>query len=350
MIQSQLKLRLNVGQEHTLNEWLFCLTGVWNWAIRKIELNANNGIYFSANTFQNLLAYHGEKLGIPSHTLQGMLRSAHQSWTRCFKKLAGKPKLKGQRRPLNSIPFPDPLKTPTTHHITLPGIGSVRFHTQTIPGGPIKCGRLVKRASGWYLCLFIDATPNPIPRVASAQVGIDPGFNTLLTLSTGEKIAHPKELRMIERRLAQAQRGHNTALVARLHERITNQRKNRNHQLSRRLVSEHILIVFSTDHHRAVAHHFGKSVCDAAHAQLRRHLSYKSLLGGTDYVEVDSKCSTKTCSTCHALTGPTGLAGLRVRHWRCPACGTLHDRDINAARNTLSAGVGTTHEESYACA
>ncbi len=350
MIQTQLKLRLNTRQEITLNEWLFCLTGVWNWALRKIELNAKNTIYFSLKDFQNLLANHSEKLGIPSHTLQGMLAQAHDSWRRCFKKLARKPKLKGQRRPLNSIPFPDPVKAPTTYHIALPGIGSVRFHKQSIPDGKIKCGRVIKRASGWYLCLFIDAMPNSIPRLSNGQIGIDPGFKTLLALSTGEKVQHPKELRIVERRLAQAQRGHRRKLVARLHERIKCQRKDRNHQLSRHLVSHNILIAFSKDHHRAVAHRFGKSVCDASDGQLRRHLSYKSLVGGTDYVEVDSRFSTKTCSICGALTGPTGLAGFRVRHWRCSACGTLHDRDINAARNTLRAGVGTTHEESYACA
>jgi hypothetical protein len=70
MIQYQLKLRLNTKQEATLSEWLFMLTGVWNWAIRKIELDAANKIYFTPKDFQNLLANHGEKMGIPSHTLQ----------------------------------------------------------------------------------------------------------------------------------------------------------------------------------------------------------------------------------------------------------------------------------------
>lgn len=208
MIQSQLKLRLNASQEKTLNTWLFHLTSVWNWAIRKIELNANNKIYFSQKEFHNLLANHSEKIGVPSHTLQGMLAQAHRSWKRCFKKLAGKPKLKGRRRPLNSIPFPDPLAIPKDGRIALPGLGSIRFHKQWIPDGPIKCGPIIKRASGWYLCLFIDAMPNLIPRLASGQVGIDPGFKTLLALSTGEKVQHPRELHAVERRLAQAQRSH----------------------------------------------------------------------------------------------------------------------------------------------
>jgi hypothetical protein len=66
MIQRQLKLRLNASQEHQLQIWLFQLTGVWNWAIRKIEQDAKDGIYYSQKGFHNLLANHGKKLGILS--------------------------------------------------------------------------------------------------------------------------------------------------------------------------------------------------------------------------------------------------------------------------------------------
>ena len=62
-----------------------------------------------------------------------------------------------------------------------------------LPEGRIKCGRMVKRASGWYLCLFIEAEPKKIERIASGVIGIDPGFNNLLTTSGGEVIEHPRE-------------------------------------------------------------------------------------------------------------------------------------------------------------
>src|SRR5215467_7225049 len=100
MIQRQLKLRLNSSQEAHLQTWLFQLTGVWNWAVRKIEQDAKDGIYYSHKAFQNLLADHSKKLGIPSHTLQGMLDTAYTAWERCFKRLAKKPRLKGQRNKL----------------------------------------------------------------------------------------------------------------------------------------------------------------------------------------------------------------------------------------------------------
>jgi putative transposase len=344
MIQRQLKLRLNSTQEQTMQDWLWHLTGVWNWAVRKIEADAKDSIYHTRTSFRNLLADHGKKLGIPSHTLQGMLDTAYTAWERCFKRIARRPRLKGQRNKLASIPFPDPFKAPCGPRIHVPGLGSVRFHTQDIPAGKIKRGRIVKRASGWYLCLVIDAQPSTIPHVGHGSIGIDPGFSTLLTLSTGEKIAHPHELRQTEKRLAQAQRGKRKRLAARLQERLANQRTDRNHKLSRRLVSENGTIVWSKDAHRGIAKSFGKSVASAAHAQLRGMLAYKCTTSGRQFHEVPSRNSTKTCSACGSLSGPTGYAGLSVRQWQCADCGSAHDRDVNAAINTLHAGVGTTHE------
>jgi putative transposase len=229
--------------------------------------------------------------------------------------------------------------------VAIPGLGKVRFHKQEIPEGKIKCGRMVQRASGWYLCLFIDAQPKAIERTSQGQIGIDPGFKSLLTTSEGERIEHPRELEAGALRLAQAQRGKDKDLTARLLERLANRRKDRNHKLSRRLVAENTLIAFSADNHKGVAHKFGKSVSSSSHYQLRKMISYKSPTSGTKYIEVDCKFSTKTCSDCGCLCGPTGWAGLSVRQWRCSECGTLHDRDTNAARNTLIAGLGMLSEE-----
>ena len=253
-----------------MEEWLPTLTSVWNWAIRKIELDAQGGIFYTPQGFQNLLAGTSKTLGIPSHTIQGMLSLAHQSWQRCFKKLAKRPRLKGNRNRLNSIPFPDPLGRPANNRIKVPGLGMVRYHKQDLATGKIKCGRIVKRASGWYLCLFIDAEPKAISATGNGAVGIDPGYKNLLTLSTGEKISHPKELQSNLNRLGQVQRGRGKRLAARLQERIANQRKDRNHKLSRRLVSENEIIAFSKDNLRGLSRAgFGESVASAGHGQLR---------------------------------------------------------------------------------
>lgn len=345
MIQRQLKLKLTKKQEAALTEWLPTLTSIWNWSVRKIELDARDGFYHTPNAFQNMLPNVSRKLGVPSHTIQGMLSLAHQSWSRCFNKLAKKPRLKGQRNRLNSIPFPDPIKSPVNNMVRIPGIGAVRYHKQDCPAGKIKCGRIVKRASGWYFCLFIDTAPAAIPRMGNGRIGIDPGYAHLITISTGEKIQHPKELQQSIQRLGQAQKGINRKQVARFNEHIANQRKDRNHKLSRWLVSENNYIAFSKDNLRGLSRcGFGKSVASAAHGQLRSMLTYKCRTGNMEYVEVPSKGSTRICSQCGDHTGPQGRAELPVREWVCSTCGTLHDRDVNAAINTLIAAVGMTVE------
>jgi transposase len=245
---------------------------------------------------------------------------------------------------MTSIPFPDPIKAPKGNRITLPALGSIRFHKMELPEGKIKCGRVVKRASGWYLCLFIDAEPKAIERVAFGKIGIDSGFSNLLTTSDGEIIEHPRELEASAERLAQAQRGHNKQLAARIQERIANRKRDRNHKLSHRLVSENIFIAFTKDNIKGMAKRFGKSVASSAHYQLRQMLSYKMPKSGGTYVEPESKFSTKTCSECGSQSGPTGFAGLSVRQWVCRDCGASHDRDVNAAINTLAAAAGCAVE------
>jgi transposase len=342
MIQRQLKLKLTPRQERQLNHWLRHLGSVWNWGVRKIEQDAQGGIYYSSFSLQKLLNGHGAKIGVPQDVIDGTLKTAHEAWQRCFKKIGRKPHLKGYRNRLNSIAFAHGTKI-YGDRVSVVKLGRVRFHAQDVPEGHIGQMWIVKRASGWCLCVFIQAQPNAIPRIANGQIGIDPGFSDLLTLSTGEKIAHPREREALALRLAQAQRGNDRRLTARIQERITNQRKDRNHKLTRRLVSENVVIRFSKDNIKGIAKRFGKSVLSSGHYQMRQMFAYKSRIGGSEYDEPDSRRSTITCSTCGALTGPRGLAGLKVRRWTC-GCDAEHDRDINAAVNTLNAGAGAAHE------
>src|SRR5258708_17906442 len=81
-----------------------------------------------------------------------------------------------------------------------------------------------------------------------------------------------------------------------------------------------------------------KSVLDAGWGMLKTQLQYKGQQAGRSVLIVSERNTTRTCSSCKALTGPTGLDMLDVRIWVCSACGDTHDRDVNAARNTLSAG------------
>src|SRR5271170_2432504 len=81
-----------------------------------------------------------------------------------------------------------------------------------------------------------------------------------------------------------------------------------------------------------------KSVLDSAWGMLKTQLQYKGQQAGRSVQIVSERHTTRACSSCGALTGPAGLDMLDVRIWMCSECGGIHDRDINAARNILSAG------------
>jgi len=342
MIARELKLKLNTKQENKLNEWLFILTGIYNWASRKIELNAKDKIYFSGFDFVNSLSGLSKKMKIPSHTIQGTLNQAYLAWKHCFKKLSGKPKLKSVRNKLNSIPFPDVISDSgiTESTIRLPILGKVRYYKQELPEGKIKNARILKRASGWYLQLTIDTVHEfPVKRT-DKKVGIDTGFKHLAVLSDGSKIGNPRIFVKAQERLAQAQRGKRKKLTARLHERTKNRRNDYNHKVSRKIVEDYSEIYITNDNLVGQAKLFGKSVGDAGISQLRQFILYKSDVHGRKCALVDSRYTTMTCSDCQALTGPSGLGGLAVRNWECSACGAQHDRDVNAAKVILNSGLG----------
>jgi putative transposase len=140
VIQHQLKLKLTARQERELNRWLWHLAAVWNWTIRKIENDARGGIRLGRYEFQNLLAGHGAKVGIPSHVLRAVALNGFNAWQRCFQRSGGRPHFKGRRNKLNSIPFPDPLRFWPNNRVSILGVGRVRYHKQEIPEGKIKCG------------------------------------------------------------------------------------------------------------------------------------------------------------------------------------------------------------------
>lgn len=342
MFVRELKLKLTKKQTVQLEEYLWYLTGIYNWTSRKIELDANDGIYHNKFKLSNELSGISKKMGIPSHTIQATILQAYNAWERCFKKISSRPKLKSVRNKIRSICFPDVLNRDRIkgNRIYLPGIKSIRYFKQDIPEGEIKQARIVRRSSGWYCQLVIDSVYIFPVKETAAIVGIDTGFKYLAVLSNGEKFSNHRELVKGQKRLAQAQRGKRKKLVGRIHEKISNRRKDYNHKVSRQIVQNFKDIYITNDNLRDQSKVFGKSVFDAGISQLRQFISYKSDNHGRKCVLIDSKNTTLTCSNCGAKTGPSGLSGLKVRTWECGACGAQHDRDINAAKVVLRIGLG----------
>jgi putative transposase len=187
-------------------------------------------------------------------------------------------------------------------------------------------------------------------RKVAAQVGIDLGLTHFAILSTGKKIASPKAFRRNEARLAKAQKrlakkraGSKNRVkaklkVARIYARIADARKDFLHKLSTRLVNENQVIAIET---LAVSnmqknHCLAKSISDASWSEFVRQLEYKSQWYGRTLIGIDRWYpSSKRCCDCGYVVSALPLS---IREWACPECGTIHDRDVNAARNVLAAG------------
>jgi putative transposase len=204
-------------------------------------------------------------------------------------------------------------------------------------------------AGRWFVSLLCDDLITPA-LATTAAVGIDAGITSLVTLSTGEKVTNPKHERRDRARLAKAQRDLSRKAkgsanrekarrrVARVHARIADRRRDFLHNLSTRLVRENQTIVIEDLTVRNLLKNgkIARAISDASWSELRSILEYKCAWYGRELLTVDRWFpSSKLCGACGMVREKLPL---NVREWTCD-CGTTHDRDMNAARNILAAGL-----------
>lgn len=208
-------------------------------------------------------------------------------------------------------------------------------------------------AQRYFVSMLCDDVVKPKPKV-KAKVGIDLGLTHFAILSTGEKITSPNAFRMNEVSLAKRQRilakkvkGSKNRIkakikVAKLHAKIADTRRDFLHKLSTRLVNENQVIAIET---LAVSNMqknrcLSKSIADAGWSEFVKQLKYKSLWYGRELVGIDRWYpSSKRCSDCGHTVQKMPLS---MREWVCPECGAIHDRDVNAAKNVLAAGLAVS--------
>lgn len=214
------------------------------------------------------------------------------------------------------------------------------WSSRPLPEGKIKDGtNFSQDARGnWYLNIVIEVTEVPERPVKNA-VGIDLGLKDFAALSTGEVIENPRNFRVLEQKLATAQRARKKRQAKKIHAKIANRRRDHLHKLSHRLTNEFDHVVVGGVSSSALKKtKLAKSVSDAGWYTLKQMLAYKAIRTGARYEEVNEAYSTRTCSACGCISGPKGQQGLNERVWSCSECGTLHDRDVNAAVNILRLG------------
>ncbi|MCK9925532.1 transposase [Frankia sp. AgPm24] len=269
----------------------------------------------------------GKRAGYPTFKRKGKTNDAATYFRNCFTFRDGRLRLAKQAAPLRIVwsrPFPD---------------------------GAVPSRVTVSRNSRgqYHVSILVDCPIEALP-AADGQVGVDAGITSLVTLSTGEKIANPRHARTDRARLVRAQRelsrkkkgSANRAKarlkVARIHGRIADRRRDHLHKLSTRIIRENQTVVIEdlAVQNMVRNHSLARAIAEAGWRDLRTMLEYKAGWYGRDVVAVDRWYpSSKTCSSCGTLVEKLPL---NIREWAC-ACGAVHDRDVNAARNVLAAGL-----------
>jgi len=208
---------------------------------------------------------------------------------------------------------------------------------------------VIRDPDGRYYASFVvqrEATPLPD---CDREVGIDLGLTSLVVTSDGETVANPRFYRAAQRRLRRAQRVLSRRLegsanrararhrVAVLHRQVRDARLDHAHKTALRLVRDNQAVYAEDLCVSGLARtRLAKSVADVGWSQLLRCIQEKAARYGRTFAKVGRfEPTSQVCSACGVKDGPKPLS---VRQWTCAACGTIHDRDVNAARNILALG------------
>lgn len=308
--------------------------------------------------------------------LQQSARDLDQAFRNWWASLKGKrkgPKVRAprfkKRRGAQSIRFMSHVFRTDERTITLSKIGSVPIEwSRALPSAPSSVTVLRDAAGRFFASFVVEIEPQLLPANGKA-VGIDLGLASLAVTSDGEKIAPPKFLRSALKRLRRLQRnlkhkvkGSNRLAaarrkVARLHAAIADRRSNFLHQLSTRIIRENQTVVLEDLNVSGMLRNkkLARSIADAGWRQFRTLLESKGKQYGREVVTINRWLPTsQVCSACGHHDGKKELS---IREWQCPSCGTVHDRDINAALNILAAGLaesqngrGAAHKSTLAVA
>ena len=206
----------------------------------------------------------------------------------------------------------------------------------------------------WHISIrFDDPTIQPLP-ISENAIGIDLGITSLIATSNGDKIANPKHFKKHHKRLKKAQKNLSRkqkgsknrekarVKVAKIHLKISDSRKDFLHKTTTQLVRENqtIAIESLTVKNMVKNHKLALAISDSGWGELTRQLDYKCRWYGRTLVAIDRWFpSSKRCSSCGHIVDKMPL---NIREWTCPKCGCNHDRDVNASKNILAAGLAVS--------
>jgi len=358
MIQKGFKYRIypNQEQEQKIAQHLGCVRYIYNKALEtKVKHYEKTGKSLSCFELTTGLlkqekAEHEWLKGPYSQCLQMSLRNLDNAFTRFFKQKKGFPKFKAKHDSKQSCQFPQHVKIDFENSkICLPKIGWIKTKLSRQFNGKVKTTTLSRTSTGKYFVSILVETNEEIklkkPVRKETSVGIDLGIKSYIVTSDGEEIQYPKFLRQSIDRLKILQsraskhpkggvrRRRAIRKVARLHEKIRNQRHDWLHKLSTKLISDNQTVCLEDLNVSSMLknHCLAQSISDCSWGTFVEFLQYKAEWYGVNILKIGRfEPSSKMCSCCGCMKKDLNLSD---RKWYCEECGVLHDRDVNAALN-----------------
>ncbi|MGI5489916.1 RNA-guided endonuclease InsQ/TnpB family protein [Microtetraspora malaysiensis] len=353
-------------QAATLNRTFGCVRFVWNQTLawrharyhgERAKTNfAQANAHLTAMKADSETAWLNEVSSVP---LQQAVRHQQVAFTNFFAGRAKYPRYKSRNgrqsaeytrsgfRYRDGRLFLAKTGTPLEFVWSWPDVDPASINPTTVTVSRDPCGR-------WYVSFAVDVDDPDQAPATGAVVGVDLGITDFVVTSDGDKIANPRSLAKRERNLARYQRrmarkakGSSNrmkakAKVARAHRKVRAARADFLHKTSARLVRDHGVIVIEDLNVKGMVRNrsLAKAIYDCGWGEFRRQLEYKAAKYGRHLIVIDRWYpSSKTCSACGHLLAALSLG---TRRWTCPGCGTLHDRDVNAAKNILAAGLAVS--------
>jgi len=329
---------------------------VYNWALEtKIKAYQTDKTHVSRFELQTLLVKEVKPVNewlktANSQSLLATLINLESAFTRFFREKKGFPKFKSKKNLVQSFQIPQHYVVDFEEgNVKLPKIGKVKASFSREFEGTCKTATISRSTTHKYYISILVEDGNELPAKEAFSdnntVGVDVGIKDFAVLSCGEKIDNPKclknslqKLKVLSKRFSRKQKGSNNwkkakLKLARLHEKITNQRNDFQHKLSLKLVRENQAIALETLKvcNMVKNHCLAQSISDAGWSSFVNKLTYKAEWYGKTILRIGQfEPSSKLCNVCGYHNKELILT---VREWTCPSCNTFHDRDINAAIN-----------------
>jgi putative transposase len=330
---------------------------VYNWVLeQKIKVYQTEKKTLSSFAITNHLTilkksegYEWLQDGI-AQSLQMSIRNLDNAFTKFFREKKGFPKFKSKKNPVQSFQMPQHYAVDFEEgNVKLPKMGKVKASLSRVFDGICKTATVSRSTTGKYYISILVEDNKDLPEKQKfsdkTTIGVDVGIKDFAVLSNGEKVNNPKylknsllKLKTLSRKLSRKIKGSNNwkkakLQLAKLYEKITNQRNDFQHKLSLKLVCENQAIALETLKvcNMVKNHCLAQAILDAGWSSFATKLEYKAEWYGKTILRIGQfEPSSKLCSVCGYHNKELTLA---IREWNCPECKTFHDRDINAAIN-----------------